>query len=164
MFIVKQKPHQKFKRRGADLIVEQELTLEEALTGGKFTFEHLGGKKFNLTVEAGRIVKPSDVMMVDGLGMPDFRAPGTFGKLYVIVNIKFPVHIEEEKLAALLKSIETLDPKTKVNEETKERIVMRDYHPNQRNLREDGEMAGPEEHEDQQREDQQPHGIPCQTQ
>ncbi len=103
MYVVKQKPHDKFKRRGADLIVEQEITLEEALVGGKFTIDHLGGKKTTLVLEPGRIVKPTDILMVDGLGMPDFKAPGNFGKLYLIISVKFPTAIEESKLATLLK-------------------------------------------------------------
>lgn len=96
MFVVRQKPHNRFKRRGPDLIIEAELSLEEALTGGKFTFEHLGGKKINLTLEPGRVVKPDDVLVVEGMGMPDFRAPGKIGKLYFIVKVKFPDHVPEE--------------------------------------------------------------------
>ena len=103
MFVVKQKPHSKFKRRGADLIVEQEITLEEALTGGKLTIEHLGGKKITLNIEAGKSVKPNDVMTVEGLGMPNIKAPGTNGNLYVIISIKFPSTLEEAKLTPLLK-------------------------------------------------------------
>ena len=103
MFVVRQKPHDRFKRRGVDLIVEQDITLEEALTGGKFTMEHLGGKRTTLTLEAGRIVKPNDILMVDGLGMPDFRAPGIVGKLYLIISVKFPAQLEEVKLSNIVK-------------------------------------------------------------
>ena len=103
MFMVKEKPHSRFKRRGADLVLEQEITLQEALVGGKFTLEHLGGKKITLVLEPGKIVKPNDVLMIEGLGMPDFKAPGTFGKLYLVVLVKFPQNVEEEKLAELLK-------------------------------------------------------------
>ena len=103
MFIVKQAQHPKFKRRGIDLIVEQETTLAEALTGGKFTIEHLCGKKYTLVLEPGKIVKPTDVMLVDGLGMPDYSAPGTYGKLYLVISIKFPTKIEESKLEPILK-------------------------------------------------------------
>jgi len=103
MYIVKQKPHNKFKRRGIDLITEQEITLEEALIGGKFTMEHLGGKKVNLNLDPGRIIKPNDILMVDNLGMPDYKNPGNFGKLYLIINVKFPSQLEEGKLASLVK-------------------------------------------------------------
>ena len=103
MYVVKQKPHDKFKRRGIDLITEQEITLEEALTGGKFTMDHLGGKKATLVLEPGRIVKPNDILIVENLGMPDLKSPGIFGKLYLIINVKFPSQLEEGKLAAIVK-------------------------------------------------------------
>lgn len=102
MFVVRQKPHPKFKRKGVDLITEQEITLEEALAGGKFTMHHLGDKKVNLSLEAGRIVRPNDILVVDGLGLPTFGSPKKFGKLYMIISVKFPEHIEEEKLESLL--------------------------------------------------------------
>ena len=100
--MVQQKPHSRFKRKAADLICEQEITLQEALTGGTFTLEHLCGKKVNLALKKGKVIKPNEVLVIDGLGMPDFKAPGTFGKLYLLVTIKFPKSLDEEKLSELL--------------------------------------------------------------
>jgi len=99
---VKQQPHSRFKRRGADLIIEQEITLEEALTGGKITIDHLAGKKVTITLEPGKISKPNDVMLADNLGMP---MQGGFGKLYLILSVKFPTNVEEGKLAKLVEVI-----------------------------------------------------------
>lgn len=104
MFVVRQKPHPKFKRKGADLIAEHEITLEEALVGGKLTIEHLGGKKVTLSLEPGRIVKPNDILVIDDLGLPTFGSPKKFGKLYLMVSVKFPEHIEEKKLESLLQA------------------------------------------------------------
>lgn len=105
MFVVRQKPHEQFKRKGIDLIAEQEISLEESLVGGKRTIEHLGGKKVTLTFERGRVVKPNDVLVIEGLGMPSIKPPKTFGKLYLIVSVKFPESVEESKLSSLLKVI-----------------------------------------------------------
>jgi len=105
MFVVRQKPHDQFKRKGIDLITEQEISLEEALIGGKRTIKHLGGKKFTLSLERGRIIKPNDVLVIDGLGLPNIKSPKNFGKLYLIISVKFPEHIEEEKLNGLLKVV-----------------------------------------------------------
>eukprot|EP00826_Nyctotherus_ovalis_P061291 TRINITY_DN8704_c0_g6_i2.p6 TRINITY_DN8704_c0_g6~~TRINITY_DN8704_c0_g6_i2.p6 ORF type:complete len:108 (+),score=34.75 TRINITY_DN8704_c0_g6_i2:787-1110(+) len=104
MFVVKQKQHPKFKRKGADLVTEHEITLEEALIGGKFTIEHLGEKKATLSLEPGRIVKPNDILVIDDLGLPTFGSPKKFGKLYLIISVKFPEHIEGNKLESLLKA------------------------------------------------------------
>lgn len=103
MFVVRQKPHAQFKRKGIDLITEQEISLEEALIGGKRTIKHLGEKKITLAFERGHIVKPNDVLVINGLGMPNIKAPKTFGKLYLVMSVKFPSSIEEGKLSILLK-------------------------------------------------------------
>lgn len=84
------------------MICEQEITLQEALTGGTFTFEHLCGKKINLALKKGKVIKPRDVLVIDGLGMPVHKAPGTFGKLYLLISIKFPKTMDEEKLSEFL--------------------------------------------------------------
>ena len=56
-----------------------------------------------LVLEAGKLAKPNDVMIVENLGMSDFRSPGIIGKLYLIISIKFPNEIEESKLESLTK-------------------------------------------------------------
>lgn len=87
------------------MIVEEEITLEEALIGGKFTIDHLAGKKVTLSLKANHIVKPNDIFVIEGLGMPKFKSPEVFGKLYVMVSIKFPKQMESDKLTSLLKVI-----------------------------------------------------------
>ena len=59
--------------------------------------------------------------------------------------------------------MEALKPSVKINEEIKEKVVMKEYNANQKNLREDGEIGmSDENHEDEAQG--QPRGIPCQTQ
>lgn len=41
--IVDEQPHKTFKRKGADLLIEKEVTLLEALTGIDFVLTHLDG-------------------------------------------------------------------------------------------------------------------------
>lgn len=45
---VKEKPHKLFKRKGADLMMEKEITLLQALTGVDFTIDFLDGKKLRI--------------------------------------------------------------------------------------------------------------------
>lgn len=101
-FVVQQKEHARFKRKGADLICQQEITLLEALAGGTFTFEHLCGKKHNINLKKGKVVKPGDVLVVENLGMPVFRSPGIYGKLYLVISVRFPKTVDEEKIGELL--------------------------------------------------------------
>lgn len=51
----------------------------------------------------------------------------------------------------------------KIDEDVPEKLVMKDYNPNQRNLREDGDIGEPDNH-DEQEDQRQRGGIPCQTQ
>jgi DnaJ family protein A protein 2 len=103
MFVVKQKPHPKIKRRGNDLIIEQEITLAESLCGGKFTVEFLCGQKVNMTLEPGKITKPSDIVIAENMGLPDFKNPNSRGKLYIVISVKFPKEFDESKLEVVLK-------------------------------------------------------------
>jgi len=74
--------------------------LEESLTGGKITIEHLNGRQVTLKLKPGKILKPNDVLVIDDLGMPDMK--GGYGKLYLILNVKIPKQLPEETVQALL--------------------------------------------------------------
>jgi DnaJ family protein A protein 2 len=52
-------------RKGADLVMEKEITLIEALTGVDFVLQHLDGKKIRIKNNAGEIIKPDDVKTVE---------------------------------------------------------------------------------------------------
>lgn len=100
VFILNQLPHKKYKRRRTDLIAQQELTLEESLTGGKITIEHLNDKQITVKLKPGRILKPNDILVIDNLGMPNME--GEYGKLYLILDVKVPQVLPEDKLQLLL--------------------------------------------------------------
>lgn len=162
---MRQQPHPHFKRRGADLIVQQEITLEEALIGGKFTLEHLAGKKVTLELDA--TAAPENVLVAKGLGMPIPGAPGTCGKLYVVAVTKFPKTLPQEKLEKLVEALKGMRPKEEIKSEGKECAVMKDFNPSQKTEREDGEAEGQQREEEGEGEGEgeaHAEGIPCQTQ
>lgn len=45
---IKEMPHKVFKRKGADLLIEKEISLLEALTGVDFVITHLDGSKLRI--------------------------------------------------------------------------------------------------------------------
>jgi len=63
-------PHQLFKRKGADLLIEKEISLLEALTGVDFVLTHLDGKKIRIKNTPGEVIKPDDIKTVENHGMP----------------------------------------------------------------------------------------------
>merc|ERR1740138_1590503 len=57
-FVLKQQEHAVFKRRGADLFIERNISLVEALCGFEMELEHLDGRKLLIKTNPGDIVKP----------------------------------------------------------------------------------------------------------
>ncbi|KAI4525974.1 hypothetical protein EV122DRAFT_269643 [Schizophyllum commune] len=94
VFVVEEKPHDKFKREGNDLIARVPIPLVDALTGssnGRFVVEHLDGRKLQVPVPAG-IVKPGQETTVPGEGMP-IRKDGQVrrkGDLIIKWDVQFP--------------------------------------------------------------------------
>jgi DnaJ homolog subfamily A member 2 len=92
--IVKIRPNKIFNRKGADLHMEREISLLEALTGVDFTIMHLDGRMVRIQNEAGQVIKPNSVMTCEGLGMPFHKTPYKFGNLMISFKVKFPETME----------------------------------------------------------------------
>lgn len=58
VFILQQKEHPKFKRKGDDLFVEHTLSLTEALCGFQFILTHLDTRQLIIKSQPGEVVKP----------------------------------------------------------------------------------------------------------
>jgi len=58
VFVLQQKEHPKFKRKGEDLFVEHTLSLTEALCGFQFVLTHLDGRSLLIKSNPGEVVKP----------------------------------------------------------------------------------------------------------
>lgn len=68
--ILEEKKHKTFQRKGADLFMEKEITLLEALTGLDFVLTHLDGRKIRIKNTPGDVIKPDSKFTVENLGMP----------------------------------------------------------------------------------------------
>lgn len=90
IFVVVQKPHGTFQRSGNDLTIEKTITLQEALTGFKFTIPHMDGRTLIVESAPGEIIKPNDIRSIEGEGMPLRGNPMKKGKLFVEFKIEFP--------------------------------------------------------------------------
>jgi hypothetical protein len=60
VFVLKQQEHAVFKRRGADLFMEKDISLVEALCGFELEVTHLDGRKLLVKTNPGDIVKPME--------------------------------------------------------------------------------------------------------
>jgi len=72
IFVLKQQEHPVFKRKGADLFVEKQISLVEALCGFQMELKHLDDRKLLIKTSPGEIVKPM-VQGFDPLGSEDSK-------------------------------------------------------------------------------------------
>ncbi|GAA0158658.1 chaperone [Lithospermum erythrorhizon] len=101
VFVVQQKEHQKFTRKGNDLFVEHTLSLTEALCGFQFVLSQLDGRQLLIKSGPGEVVKPDQYKAVDDEGMPMYQRPFMKGKLYIHFTVKFPDSLGLEQVKAL---------------------------------------------------------------
>lgn len=90
VFVVQEKEHDHFKRKGADLVYSMTLKLSESLCGFTRTITHLDGRVLVVESKAGEVVKPDALKMIQGEGMPYHGSPFTKGRLFIHFKVEFP--------------------------------------------------------------------------
>lgn len=87
-FVIKDKPHPKFRREGSDLRYTHKLSLRDALCGTVINVPTLEGP--TLPLKPHGVIKPTEVQRISGKGMPNPKQSGKRGDLIVDFNIRFP--------------------------------------------------------------------------
>jgi len=105
IIVVQEQPHKRFKRKGADLMMEHEITLLQALTGVDFVLTHLDGSKVRIKNKEGEVIKPDQIMTVRDKGLPFFRKAYEFGNLYIAFKVVFPKSIGQSELKLVAASL-----------------------------------------------------------
>ncbi len=101
VFILQQKEHPKFKRKGDDLVVEHTLSLTEALCGFQFILTHLDGRQLLIKSNPGEVIKPDQFKGINDEGMPMYQRPFMRGKLYINFSVDFPDSLSPDQCKAL---------------------------------------------------------------
>jgi curved DNA-binding protein len=84
----------RYKRKGNDLYVDEEIDLYTALLGGEKIIETLDGKvKLTVPPETQNGTK----VRLKGKGFPVYKQEGSFGDLYVQWQIKLPTKLTDEQ-------------------------------------------------------------------
>ncbi|KAL3511184.1 hypothetical protein ACH5RR_030585 [Cinchona calisaya] len=99
IFVVDEKPHAVFKRDGNDLVMNQRISLLDALTGKTLSVTTLDGR--DLTIPVKDIVKPGHELRIPDEGMPISKEPGKKGDLRIKFDIKFPSRLSSEQKSEL---------------------------------------------------------------
>mmetsp|Transcript_7496 Transcript_7496/g.12489 ORF Transcript_7496/g.12489 Transcript_7496/m.12489 type:complete len:418 (-) Transcript_7496:51-1304(-) len=134
-FVIQEKEHELFKRKGADLLVTKELSLNQALCGFKWKINHLDGRDVVIKTRPGEIIH-SEVIdresgrvlpyirMVKDEGMPSHGNPFVKGNLYVAFQIVFPDALSTETIAALSALLPGKDEPEEYDPEVVEEVFM----------------------------------------
>jgi len=94
-FIVDEKPHETFERRGDDLVMTVTIPLKDALTGWSRTIKTIDGKQ--LKVSHSGPTPPTWTETFPSQGMVLSKTPNERGNLIVKVNIIFPASLNAEQ-------------------------------------------------------------------
>ncbi|RQM24542.1 hypothetical protein B5M09_011173, partial [Aphanomyces astaci] len=101
VFVVQEKEHPVFQRKGGNLIFEKKISLVEALTGFETIVEHLDGRHLHVKTVAGDVIKPNQFKAVHGEGMPQHGNPYVKGQLVILFKVEFPNQVTPAQAAAL---------------------------------------------------------------
>ena len=144
--VVDLQEHKLFKRKGADLLFEKNITLVEALTGVDFTFTHLDGKKVHVKSTPGDVIKPNSLMTLKDMGLPFHKKSFEQGHMYILFRVDFPTTLNKDQVGELAK---TLKLQKKKEEKADTEVILQEYHENQRNTHVQGGTEGDESDEEQ---------------
>jgi DnaJ family protein A protein 2 len=97
-FIIQEKDHDLFKRKGNDLLATKTVSLNQALCGFTWKIKHLDGRVLVIKSKPGEVIKPEMntkealpfVKMLPDEGMPSKGNPFVRGNLYVMFRVEFP--------------------------------------------------------------------------
>jgi len=122
---IQQVDHALFKRKGADLIMEKEITLVEALTGFSFVLEHLDKRKLAIQSTKDHVVKPGTIHVVKDEGMPNLKNPFLKGRLFIFFKIKFPdpSDLDDKKIKDLKKILPKPTASEPITDEHEHHVV-----------------------------------------
>ena len=92
------RPHRKFRRDGANLYSEMNISFAQAALGDELTIETLQ-EPVKQTITEG--TQPGQVLRVKGQGVPSLRNPSQRGDLFVTLNVEVPKRLNEKQRMAL---------------------------------------------------------------
>lgn len=133
--ILKEQPHETFKRSKDDLIMHQKISITQALCGFDLVIKHLDGRDLHVKNDAGSVMKNGEIKAVIGEGMPIYKNPFEKGNLYIEFEVEFPESIDPAVLPALEKCLPPRPAFVMPVGEHVEEVSFTDYDPNAKNHR-----------------------------
>jgi len=94
-FVIRDKPHPVFTRDGENIVFTCKVPLKEALCGTQVQIPTIEGRKIDLDLSR-KIIKPTTVRKLKGMGLPVSKNPSSKGDLVVKFDIAFPEQLSED--------------------------------------------------------------------
>lgn len=91
--VVEVKPHQYFRRRGNDILLDLNINVAQAVLGAEVQIPTVDGPD-NLKIPNG--IQPGKVLRLRGKGVPHLRGSGR-GDQLVVVNVEIPKNLNSEQ-------------------------------------------------------------------
>jgi DnaJ-class molecular chaperone len=103
IFVIKTAPHERFIRDKLHLKTSMVITLKQALVGFSREITHLDGHV--VTVTSDRVIKPGDVQVIKGQGMPSIEDSSKHGDLFITYDVLFPASLTKSQKEELEKTL-----------------------------------------------------------
>lgn len=103
VFILKDKPHPRFRRNGINLVHTAKVPLGKALTNCTVEIVTLDDRILNIPIND--IIKPGYTKIVPGEGMPISQDPSKKGDLVIEFEIEFPTSLSPERKDLIKKAL-----------------------------------------------------------
>jgi DnaJ family protein B protein 4 len=107
MFVIREKPHAKFKRDGDTLRYRAKISLKDALAspvGASLTIKTLDGRELSIRLD-NSVVTPSTRKVLVGEGMPVSKDPSQRGDLHIEFDIQFPTQLSASQRELLRQAL-----------------------------------------------------------
>jgi len=95
--VLKQAPHNVFKRVQDNLYMNVDISLQEALFGYEGQFTHLDGHKFSVHSTFNKVTQPFSWNIIRDEGMPKKNQDGEFGEMHVKCIVNFPTKLTKRQ-------------------------------------------------------------------
>ena len=123
-----------FKRKGADLYMEREITLFEALAGTRFEFLHLDGRPVLVSTPPKKIIGHGETMCVEELGMPFFGRTYKYGNLFVIFSVTFPQTLTKAQIKTIKAVLHSKEDENRWDPAVKQEFKLKQFQGTEKDL------------------------------
>lgn len=130
--LLKEQAHDLFKREHNDLILNQSISITQALCGFDLVIKHLDGRDLHVKHEPGNVMKNGDLKCIPNEGMPIHKNPFEKGQLFIKFSVEFPESIDPALIPDLEKCLPPRPAFVMPAGEHVEEVSMSDYDPNMR--------------------------------